>query len=70
MQAAADAVAPAAGQRVTGHAEEGGWAQYAAVPTGSLAVIAATSLVVTNPFAAFRSLAPPQGGARPPPGPQ
>lgn len=39
VQAAADAAAPAPGQRVTGHVEEGGWAQYAAVPHGSLAVI-------------------------------
>jgi NADPH:quinone reductase len=39
VQASADAAASAVGQRVTGHAEEGGWAQYAAVPTGSLAVI-------------------------------
>ena len=38
-QAAADGTGPAAGQRVTGHAEGGGWAQYAAVPTASLAVI-------------------------------
>lgn len=30
---------PAAGQRVAGHPEEGGWAEYAAVPVGSLAAI-------------------------------
>lgn len=37
VQAAADGAGPAAGQRVAGHPEEGGWAEYAAVPAASLA---------------------------------
>ena len=39
VQAAADRTGPAVGQRVTGHTEDGGWAEYAAVPVSSLAVI-------------------------------
>jgi NADPH:quinone reductase len=39
VQAAADGTGPAVGQRVTGHPEAGGWAEYAAIPTGSLAVL-------------------------------
>ena len=37
VQAAADGAGPAAGQRVAGHPEGGGWAEYAAVPAASLA---------------------------------
>ena len=37
VQAAADGTGPAAGQRVAGHPEAGGWAEYAAVPAASLA---------------------------------
>jgi NADPH:quinone reductase len=37
VQAAADGTGPAAGQRVAGHPEEGGWAEYAAVPVAALA---------------------------------
>ena len=39
VQAAADGTGPAAGQRVVGHPEAGGWAEYAAVPVGSLAPV-------------------------------
>jgi NADPH:quinone reductase len=39
VRAAADRTGPAVGQRVTGHTEDGGWAEYAAVPVSSLAVI-------------------------------
>jgi len=39
VRAAADGTGPAAGQRVVGHPEAGGWAEYAAVPAGSLAVL-------------------------------
>lgn len=39
MQAAADGTGPAAGQRVVGHPEGGGWAEYAAVPVSSLTPI-------------------------------
>lgn len=39
VQAAADGTGPCAGQRVVGHPEAGGWAEYAAVPAGSLAPI-------------------------------
>jgi NADPH:quinone reductase len=37
VQAAADGSGPAAGRRVVGHPPAGGWAQYVAVPTHSLA---------------------------------
>jgi NADPH:quinone reductase-like Zn-dependent oxidoreductase len=37
VQAAADGTGPAAGQRVVGHPESGGWAEYAAVPAAALA---------------------------------
>ncbi len=37
VQAAADGTGPHVGQRVVGHPEAGGWAEYAAVPTRSLA---------------------------------
>ncbi len=37
VQAAADGTGPAAGQRVAGHPEAGGWAEYAAIPTAALA---------------------------------
>jgi NADPH:quinone reductase len=37
VQAAADGTGPAVGQRVVGHPEAGGWAEYAAVPTAALA---------------------------------
>lgn len=39
VQAAADGTGPAAGQRVVGHPEAGGWAEYATMPAGSLAAI-------------------------------
>ena len=39
VRAAADGTGPAAGQRVVGHPEAGGWAEFAAVPAGSLAVL-------------------------------
>ncbi|MFI0451566.1 zinc-binding dehydrogenase [Actinomadura sp. 6N118] len=39
VQAAADGSGPAAGTRVVGHPPEGGWAEYVAVPTHSLAVL-------------------------------
>jgi NADPH:quinone reductase-like Zn-dependent oxidoreductase len=37
VEAAADGTGPAVGQRVAGHPEAGGWAEYAAVPTAALA---------------------------------
>jgi len=37
VQAAADGSGPAVGRRVVGHPPQGGWAEYAAVPTHSLA---------------------------------
>lgn len=37
VQAAADGTGPAAGTRVVGHPPQGGWAEYVAVPTDSLA---------------------------------
>lgn len=40
--AAGDGTGPAAGQRVTGHAERAGWAEYVAVPATSLAAIPET----------------------------
>ncbi|QKW33810.1 zinc-binding dehydrogenase [Actinomadura sp. NAK00032] len=39
VQAAADGSGPRAGARVVGHPGQGGWAEYAAVPTHSLAVL-------------------------------
>lgn len=39
VQAAADGSGPPAGARVVGHPPMGGWAEYAAVPTHSLAVL-------------------------------
>lgn len=39
VQAAADGSGPPAGTRVVGHPPMGGWAEYAAVPTHSLAVL-------------------------------
>ncbi|MET9499800.1 zinc-binding dehydrogenase [Streptomyces sp. NPDC006552] len=39
VRAAADGSGPAAGTRVVGHPPAGGWAQYAAVPTHSLAAL-------------------------------
>ncbi|WP_326823093.1 zinc-binding dehydrogenase [Streptosporangium sp. NBC_01756] len=39
VQAAADGSGPQAGTRVVGHPPMGGWAEYAAVPTHSLAVL-------------------------------
>ena len=39
VQAAADGTGPAAGQRVVGHPEAGGWAEYVAVPAAALAPI-------------------------------
>ncbi|MFB9895926.1 zinc-binding dehydrogenase [Planobispora takensis] len=39
VQAAADGTGPAVGTRVVGHPPAGGWAEYAAVPTHSLAVL-------------------------------
>jgi NADPH:quinone reductase-like Zn-dependent oxidoreductase len=42
VQAAADGTGPAAGQRVVGHPEAGGWAEYAAVPTAALAPLPAS----------------------------
>ena len=39
VQAAADGTGPAAGQRVVGHPEAGGWAEYVAVPADALALV-------------------------------
>ncbi|MFF2021460.1 zinc-binding dehydrogenase [Streptomyces sp. NPDC058171] len=39
VQAAADGSGPGIGTRVVGHPAQGGWAEYAAVPTDSLAVL-------------------------------
>ncbi|MEW2526465.1 zinc-binding dehydrogenase [Streptomyces sp. NPDC047071] len=39
VQAAADGTGPGIGTRVVGHPAQGGWAEYAAVPTHSLAVL-------------------------------
>ncbi|MCM1969564.1 MULTISPECIES: zinc-binding dehydrogenase [unclassified Streptomyces] len=39
VQAAADGSGPSVGTRVVGHPPQGGWAQYVAVPTHSLAVL-------------------------------
>ncbi|MEV4755092.1 zinc-binding dehydrogenase [Micromonospora sp. NPDC049559] len=39
VQAAADGSGPPVGARVVGHPPSGGWAEYAAVPTHSLAVL-------------------------------
>jgi NADPH:quinone reductase len=39
VQAAADGSGPSAGTRVVGHPPMGGWAEYVAVPTHSLAVL-------------------------------
>ncbi|MFD3531189.1 zinc-binding dehydrogenase [Streptomyces sp. NPDC058664] len=39
VQAAADGTGPGVGTRVVGHPAQGGWAEYAAVPTHSLAVL-------------------------------
>ncbi|MFB4317832.1 zinc-binding dehydrogenase [Actinomadura sp. 21ATH] len=39
VQAAADGSGPGTGARVVGHPARGGWAEYAAVPTHSLAVL-------------------------------
>ncbi|MCB5164927.1 zinc-binding dehydrogenase [Streptomyces bambusae] len=39
VQAAADGSGPGIGTRVVGHPPQGGWAEYAAVPTHSLAVL-------------------------------
>ncbi|MFB7588707.1 zinc-binding dehydrogenase [Streptomyces sp. NPDC056169] len=39
VQAAADGSGPGVGARVVGHPAQGGWAEYAAVPTHSLAVL-------------------------------
>ncbi|MEU8489504.1 zinc-binding dehydrogenase [Streptomyces sp. NPDC048641] len=39
VQAAADGSGPGIGARVVGHPVQGGWAEYAAVPTHSLAVL-------------------------------
>ncbi|MEU7987558.1 zinc-binding dehydrogenase [Streptosporangium canum] len=39
VQAAADGSGPPAGSRVVGHPPMGGWAEYAAVPTHSIAVL-------------------------------
>lgn len=41
VQAAADGSGPGVGARVAGHPARGGWAEYAAVPTHSLAVLPA-----------------------------
>jgi NADPH:quinone reductase-like Zn-dependent oxidoreductase len=41
VQAAADGSGPSAGTRVVGHPPMGGWAEYVAVPTHSLAVLPA-----------------------------
>ncbi|MGI5526672.1 zinc-binding dehydrogenase [Streptomyces syringium] len=40
VQAAADGSGPGIGTRVVGHPAQGGWAEYVAVPTHSLAVLA------------------------------
>ncbi|KJS51578.1 alcohol dehydrogenase, partial [Streptomyces rubellomurinus subsp. indigoferus] len=39
VQAAADASGPGVGTRLVGHPPQAGWAEYAAVPTHSLAVL-------------------------------
>ncbi|MCX5209071.1 zinc-binding dehydrogenase [Kitasatospora sp. NBC_00240] len=39
VQAAPDGSGPAVGQRVVGHPADGGWAEFVAVPAGSLAVL-------------------------------
>ncbi len=39
VQAAADGSGPGIGTRVVGHPAQGGWAEYAAVPTHSLVVL-------------------------------
>ncbi|MFI6447701.1 zinc-binding dehydrogenase [Kitasatospora sp. NPDC050543] len=39
VQAAPDGSGPAVGRRVVGHPASGGWAEYAAVPTGALACL-------------------------------
>ncbi|MCF2532466.1 zinc-binding dehydrogenase [Yinghuangia soli] len=39
VQAAADGSGPGVGTRVVGHPAQGGWAEYAAVPTHSIAVL-------------------------------
>lgn len=39
VQAAADGTGPGIGTRVVGHPAQGGWAEYAAVPTHSLAAL-------------------------------
>ncbi|MFC5148777.1 zinc-binding dehydrogenase [Streptomyces aureoversilis] len=39
VQAAADGSGPGIGTRIVGHPAQGGWAEYAAVPTHSLAVL-------------------------------
>src|SRR5256884_2657606 len=58
VQAAADGTGPAVGQRVAGHPEAGGWAQYAPVPTTALAplpdnvpAVQAASLPLAGPTA-------------------
>ena len=47
VQAAADGSGPAAGTRVVGHPPQGGWAEYVAVPTSSLAELPDTVPAVT-----------------------
>jgi NADPH:quinone reductase-like Zn-dependent oxidoreductase len=42
VQAAADGSGPGIGTRVVGHPPQGGWAEYAAVPTHSLAPLRRT----------------------------
>lgn len=54
VQPACDGSGPAAGARVVGHPPAAGWAEYAAVPTGSLAEIPAS---VPAPVAAALPLA-------------
>ncbi|HET7018587.1 MAG TPA: zinc-binding dehydrogenase [Streptosporangiaceae bacterium] len=53
-RAAADGTGPSVGQRVVGHPEHSGWAQYAAVPTVTLAPLPDT---ITAPQAAALPLA-------------
>ena len=47
VQAAADGSGPAVGRRVVGHPPQGGWAEYVAVPTHSLAELPDTVDAVT-----------------------
>jgi NADPH:quinone reductase len=45
VQAAADGTGPAVGQRVTGHAEDGGWAEYATAASSLAAIPESVSAI-------------------------